>query len=32
MYEMINNKKHQQEAFEIAKSIDGETSVYHLYE
>lgn len=32
MYEMINNKKHQQEAFEIAKSIDGETSVYQLFE
>lgn len=32
LYEMINNKKHQQEAFEIAKSIDGETSVYQLFE
>lgn len=31
MYEVIQNKKSQLEAFEIAKSIDEETSMYRLY-
>ncbi|MEH6942750.1 delta-aminolevulinic acid dehydratase [Bacillus sp. JJ722] len=31
MYEIINHNKSQQEAFEIAKSIDQETSMYQLY-
>ncbi|NBJ68022.1 MULTISPECIES: delta-aminolevulinic acid dehydratase [Clostridia] len=31
MYEIINNKKNQQEAFEIAKSIDQETSMFKIY-
>ncbi|MEG0261108.1 MAG: delta-aminolevulinic acid dehydratase [Lysinibacillus sp.] len=31
MYEIINNHKTQEEAFEIAKSIDAETSLYQLY-
>lgn len=31
MYEIINNNKNQQEAFEIAKSLDDETSMYQLY-
>lgn len=31
MYEVINNKKSQQEAYEIAKSIDEETSMFQLY-
>ncbi|MEK4031391.1 delta-aminolevulinic acid dehydratase [Pseudobacillus sp. FSL P4-0506] len=30
-YELINNNKSQQEAFEIAKSIDQETSMYQIY-
>ncbi|MGE6260472.1 delta-aminolevulinic acid dehydratase [Heyndrickxia sporothermodurans] len=30
-YELINNNKSQQEAFEIAKSIDQETLMYQLY-
>jgi hypothetical protein len=32
IYEIINNKKSHQEAFEIAKSIDKETDMYQLYE
>lgn len=31
MYEIIANKRTQQEAVEIAKSIDEETSMYQLY-
>ncbi|MGE6516985.1 delta-aminolevulinic acid dehydratase [Bacillus mycoides] len=31
MYEMMNNHKSQQEAFDIAKSIDEETAMYQLY-
>lgn len=31
MYEVINNKKSQKEAFEIARSIDEETGLYELY-
>ncbi len=31
MYEMINNHKSQQEAFESARSIDEETMMYQLY-
>ncbi|HHW36493.1 MAG TPA: delta-aminolevulinic acid dehydratase [Bacillales bacterium] len=31
MYEIINNNKNQQEAFEIAKSLDNETLMYQLY-
>lgn len=31
MYEIINNHKSQEEAFEIAKSIDNETAMYKLY-
>ncbi|MEQ6353905.1 hypothetical protein ABNX05_04695 [Lysinibacillus sp. M3] len=31
MYEIIANGRKQQEAFEIAKSIDDETSMYQLY-
>ncbi len=31
MYEIIANECTQQEAFEIAKSIDDETSMYQLY-
>lgn len=31
MYEIINNNKSQQEAFEIARSIDEETSMYKIY-
>ncbi|MEY9977983.1 delta-aminolevulinic acid dehydratase [Lysinibacillus sp. RC79] len=31
MYEIIANERTQQEAFEIAKSIDDETSMYQLY-
>lgn len=31
MYEMINNEKSEQEAFEIAKTIDEESSIYQRY-
>ncbi|MDD1502574.1 delta-aminolevulinic acid dehydratase [Lysinibacillus sp. CNPSo 3705] len=31
MYEIIANKRTQQEALELAKSIDEETSMYQLY-
>lgn len=31
LYEIVNNNKNQQEAFEIAKSIDQETLMYKLY-
>lgn len=31
MYEMINNKKNQQDAFEIAKSIDEECLMYQRF-
>lgn len=31
IYEIINNNKNQQEAFEIAKSLDDGTSMYQLY-
>lgn len=31
MYEIIANDRTQQEAFDIAKSIDSETSMYQLY-
>ncbi|GIP63488.1 hypothetical protein J32TS6_20430 [Virgibacillus pantothenticus] len=31
IYEMVNNNKSQQEAFEIAKSIDQETSMFKIY-
>jgi hypothetical protein len=31
MYEVINNKKAQQEAFEIAKAVDEETAMYKLF-
>lgn len=31
MYEIIANKRTQQEAIELAKSIDEETSMYQLY-
>lgn len=31
MYEIINNHKSQEEAFEMARSIDKETSMYKLY-
>lgn len=31
MYEIINHARSQQEAFEIAKSIDQETMMYQLY-
>ncbi|KOP80399.1 delta-aminolevulinic acid dehydratase [Lysinibacillus sp. FJAT-14745] len=31
MYEIIANERTQQEAFEIAKAIDEETSMYQLY-
>ncbi|GAB0169350.1 delta-aminolevulinic acid dehydratase [Lysinibacillus sp. CTST325] len=31
MYEIIANERTQQEAFEITKSIDKETSMYQLY-
>jgi hypothetical protein len=31
MYEIINNRRSQQEAFELATSIDQETSMYKLY-
>ncbi|MCI3194181.1 delta-aminolevulinic acid dehydratase [Bacillus sp. HU-1818] len=31
MYEIINNKRSQKEAFEIAKSIDQETSKYNFF-
>lgn len=30
-YELIQNKRNQQEAFDIAKSIDEETLLYHKY-
>lgn len=31
MYEIINHHKTQQQAFDIAKSIDDETAMYQLY-
>ncbi|MGY3189793.1 delta-aminolevulinic acid dehydratase [Lysinibacillus sp. TE18511] len=31
MYEIINNNKTQQEAFDIAKPLDEDTSMYQLY-
>lgn len=31
MYEIIAHGKTQQEAYEIAKAIDTETSMYQLY-
>lgn len=31
IYEIINNKKSDKEAYEIAKAIDGETGMYQMY-